>query len=267
MVKVKVVSKARRILGMIYRKFYFVCRTSTLYKAYVKPHLNYCSFTWDPPLVKDQEALESVQKCVLRHSCKNWSAVYLKLLDSTDLTTLNAERKIPKLCFLYKIVTNLTSNFQGTSSGSDFLFDFTLGACFSFVCSPSKNWILLSFFCTYCKSWNTLPLHFLQSRTITALKYQLENILQLFTCYTFTLRQCPRISSWGIWHVLYIFLYKSHKGNKILKATLWPNILWEHAPRPTSCFCVLHQSFHKRCVPMLCPVALAVSWLCHCLPP
>ena len=29
----KVVSKARRILGMIYRKFYLVCHTSTLYKA------------------------------------------------------------------------------------------------------------------------------------------------------------------------------------------------------------------------------------------
>ena len=37
-----VVSKARRILGMIYHKFYRFCGTSTLlrlYKAYVKPHL------------------------------------------------------------------------------------------------------------------------------------------------------------------------------------------------------------------------------------
>ena len=55
-----VVSKARRILGMIYHKFYRFCGTSTLlrlYKAYVKPHLDYCSFVWDPPLVKEQEAL------------------------------------------------------------------------------------------------------------------------------------------------------------------------------------------------------------------
>ena len=40
----QVVSKARRILGMIYPKFYHFCGTSTLlrlYKAYVKPHLNY----------------------------------------------------------------------------------------------------------------------------------------------------------------------------------------------------------------------------------
>jgi len=33
-----------------------------MYKAYVKPHFNYCSFVWDPPLVTDQEALESIQK-------------------------------------------------------------------------------------------------------------------------------------------------------------------------------------------------------------
>ena len=62
------VSKARRILRMIYPKFYHFCGTSTLlrlYKAYVKPHLNYCSYMWDPPLVKDQKALESVQKSVI----------------------------------------------------------------------------------------------------------------------------------------------------------------------------------------------------------
>ena len=252
---------------MIYRKFYLVCRTSTLYKAYVKPHLNYCSFTWDPPLVKDQEALDSVQKCVLRHSCKNWSAVYLKLLDSADLTTLSAERKIPKLCFLYKIVNNLPFfPVNIIRLRSSVRFHIRSLVFFFSVPHPRTEYCYYSFVHSSCKSWNTLPLHVLQSRTITALKYQLENILQHFTCYTFTLRQCPCISSWGIWHVLYIFLYKSHKGNKILKATLWPKILWEHAPRPTSCFCVLHRSFHKRCVPMLCPAALAVSWLatvCH----
>ena len=58
-----VVSKARRILRMISRKFYRFCGTSTmlrLYKAYVKPHLNYCSSVWDPPLVKGQEALHGI---------------------------------------------------------------------------------------------------------------------------------------------------------------------------------------------------------------
>ena len=67
-----VVSKAKRILGTIYRKFYRFCGTSTLlrlYKAYVKPHLEYCSFVWDPPLVQHQEALESVQKFALRLCC------------------------------------------------------------------------------------------------------------------------------------------------------------------------------------------------------
>ena len=50
-------------MGMIYCKFYHFCGTSTLlrlYKAIVNPHLNYCSFVVDLPLVKDQEAPESV---------------------------------------------------------------------------------------------------------------------------------------------------------------------------------------------------------------
>jgi len=44
-----VVSKARRILGKIYHTFYHFCGTS----------ITVPFFVWDPPLVKDQEALES----------------------------------------------------------------------------------------------------------------------------------------------------------------------------------------------------------------
>ena len=147
-----VVSKARRILGMIYRKFYRFCGTSTLlrlYKAYVKPHLDYCSFVWDLPLVKDQEVLESVQKFALRLCCKKWSAAYLQLLDSTGLTTLSAERKIAKLCFLYTIVNNLTS-FPVNIIRFRSPVPFHIRSCHAllFICSPCKNWLLLFFFCT-----------------------------------------------------------------------------------------------------------------------
>ena len=177
-----VVSKARRILGMIYRKFYRFCGTSTLlrlYKAYVKPHLNYCSFVWDPPLVKDQEALESVQKFALRLCCKNWSATYLQLLDSTGLTTLSAERKIAKLCFLYKIVNNLTS-FPANIIRFRSSVPFHIRSCHAFLLSvphARTGYCYYSFVHSSCKLWNTLPLYVLQSHTITSFKYKLKNIL------------------------------------------------------------------------------------------
>ena len=137
---------------------------------------------WDLPLVKDQEALESVQKFALRLCCKKWSAAYLQLLDSTGLTTLSAERKIAKLCFLYKIVNNLTSfpaniiRFRspvpfhiGTSSGSDLLFHSTLGSsCHALLLSVPHvrtGYCYFSFVHSSCKLWNTLPLIVLQSCT------------------------------------------------------------------------------------------------------
>ena len=163
-----VVSKARRILGMIYCKFYRFCGISTLlrlYKAYVKPHLEYCSFVWDPPLVKNQEALKSVQKFALRLCCKKWSAAYLQLLDSTGLTTLSAERKIAKLCFLYKIVNNLTS-FPANIIRFRSPIPFHIRSCHAlllYVPHVRNGYCYFYFVHCSCKLWNTLPLIVLQS--------------------------------------------------------------------------------------------------------
>ena len=64
-----VVTRSCKILGVILRKFYPWWYTSTLlklYTAYANPQLQYCSFVWDPPLLKDQQALEKHTKDVLQ---------------------------------------------------------------------------------------------------------------------------------------------------------------------------------------------------------
>ncbi len=153
--------------------------TSTLlrlYKAYVKLHLNYCSIVWDPPLAKDQEALESVQKFALRLCCKNWSAAYHELLDSTGLTTLSTERKIGKLCFLYKIVNLLTSfpaniiRFRSTlllhiRSHHPYLLS---------VPFARTSYCYYSFVHSSCKLWNALPVSVLQSCTLRSFNNKLK---------------------------------------------------------------------------------------------
>ena len=72
---------------MIYRKFYrFVKAVQSLHEASLRLLFHVGSTNGQRPRGTDQEALELVQKFALRLCCKNWSAAYLQLLDSTSLT-------------------------------------------------------------------------------------------------------------------------------------------------------------------------------------
>jgi len=59
----KVVKTCNRILGMIKRSFTFRSGNMivTLYKALIRPHLEYCGQAWRPHLKKDINLLEKVQ--------------------------------------------------------------------------------------------------------------------------------------------------------------------------------------------------------------
>ena len=56
-------SKARQIIGVIYRSFYQHASPQTLftlYRSLVLPHLTYCSSVWDPPKIRS--TLHSLKK-------------------------------------------------------------------------------------------------------------------------------------------------------------------------------------------------------------
>ena len=58
-------SKARQVLGLLYRRFYSFSNQETLKQLYlslVRPHIEYGCQVWDPHLAKDKKALEDVQK-------------------------------------------------------------------------------------------------------------------------------------------------------------------------------------------------------------
>ena len=57
----KVVNKANSTLGMIRRSYTYLDRQNLLYKALVRPLLEYGNLVWSPYLKGDIEKLEAVQ--------------------------------------------------------------------------------------------------------------------------------------------------------------------------------------------------------------
>lgn len=102
----KTVNNANATLGFIKRSI--VCKNKDiilrLYKALVRPKLDYCVQAWRPYLKKDIEKLEKVQHRATKliDECKNLS--YTKRLKYTGLTTLEQRRDRGDYLEVYKFI-------------------------------------------------------------------------------------------------------------------------------------------------------------------
>ena len=66
-----VCNKARRLLGLLYRRFYQQSEPETLLKLYislVRPHLEYASQVWSPHINKDITLLENVHSSYVQNN-------------------------------------------------------------------------------------------------------------------------------------------------------------------------------------------------------
>ena len=98
----EIAARSKKIIGLIYRKFYRFCNTITLRKLYltlVRPILEYCCHIWDPFLSKDIELLESVQKFAAKVCTKRWHEPYNSLRNSLLLPLLKECRAVLKLSY------------------------------------------------------------------------------------------------------------------------------------------------------------------------
>ena len=103
-------SKANSMICML--KNAFVCRDMELWKklyvSLIRPHLEYAVSVWNPRLRKDIDALERVQKRVLRipHELRALDG-YKERLRVVGITTLEERRDRGDLIQVYKLIKGL----------------------------------------------------------------------------------------------------------------------------------------------------------------
>ena len=109
----KAASKANSILGMIKRTFSYFSKDSlqTLYKSYVRPHLEFCVQAWSPFLKKDKVILEKIQRRATKLIPGIANLSYEEKLRELKLTTLRLGDRGTRgdLIKVYKILNGLKS--------------------------------------------------------------------------------------------------------------------------------------------------------------
>ena len=78
----------------------------SLYKTYVRPHLEYCVQAWNPWLNKDIEVLENVQKRAVRMVSGLKGNTYEEKLKEVGLTSLVERRGRGDMIQVWKILHN-----------------------------------------------------------------------------------------------------------------------------------------------------------------
>jgi hypothetical protein len=107
-----VCNKARKVLGLLYRKYYLKSHTDTLlhlYKMLVRPLLEYASCVWEPHLRKYINSIEKVQAFALKICLKEWYVNYDTPFEAASILTLVKRRQYLEQCHLYSIVNGLSS--------------------------------------------------------------------------------------------------------------------------------------------------------------
>ena len=87
-------SKGNQVIGMIRRNITYKEKNLTvpLYKAIVRPHLEYCIHAWNPHLRKDIDMLEKIQRRATTLISGLKDLRYEERLKTCGLTTLETRR-------------------------------------------------------------------------------------------------------------------------------------------------------------------------------
>jgi ribonucleases P/MRP protein subunit RPP40 len=176
------VKKANSILGMIKRNIKFKSKNIMikLYKALVRPRLEYCVQFWSPFLRKDIDMMERVQKRATRliEGFKDMS--YEQRLAETDLITLEKRRVRGDLIEVFKIMKGFVKIdyrkfFEISTLGK------TRGHSLKLVkncCSGERR--KQSFSQRVINGWNGLPQYVIDADSVNCFKNRLDKFDKYF---------------------------------------------------------------------------------------
>ena len=176
---VRASKKANRMLGLIKR----CCGSRDrrviipLYKALVRPHLEYCVQVWRPHLVKDMEMLEAVQHRATKCVSGLGNLKYEERLDILGLQTLEYRRLRGDLIEVFRM-------YKGWSGlrFEDFFTRCTTGlrGHDGKVYKIRFNTNIGKFMFTnrVIDIWNELNLHVLESGTLNCFKNRIDKVLR-----------------------------------------------------------------------------------------
>ena len=169
-------TKARRILGLLYRRFYNHASgdcLKQLYTSLVRPHLEYAASLWDPHTQKDIQLLESTQRFALKLITHNWDHNYQELLALSDLPTLSSRRLHTKLSQLYRIIHGLCHFPEGVIQMRSRHSKRLQRPLTLFQPFAHTNAFLMSYFPSTISAWNSLTEEQVTCPTLTAFKNSL----------------------------------------------------------------------------------------------
>ena len=170
------VGKANATLGMIKRNI--TCKSKNivtkLYKALVRPKLEYCVQAWRPYLQKDIEKMERVQRRATKmiDECKSFS--YEDRLKFTGLSTLEARRIRGDMIEVFKILKGISkldsaSWFQLANNSR------TRGHKLKLIKKRSRLDIRKHFFSQrVVNDWNSLPEIVVEAESVNSFKNEYD---------------------------------------------------------------------------------------------
>lgn len=171
------ISKANRMLGIIRRTFSYLDKESFLYlyKALVRPHLEYANAIWAPKLKRQSAGIERVQRRAtkLLVDIKEWP--YESRMRFLNLPSLKYRRFRGDLIQTFKILNKVddidTNDFYWVKNDC-----FTRGAGLKlFINHCSTNTKLQSFSFRTARSWNQLSIATREAKDINAFKNLLDD--------------------------------------------------------------------------------------------
>ena len=99
--------RANAILGQLARAVRYRSRETflTLYKVYVRPHLEYAGVSWSPWLQQDRDALERVQRRAIGMVSNLGRGTYEEKLEEVGMLSLGDRRERGDMIATYKILS------------------------------------------------------------------------------------------------------------------------------------------------------------------